>query len=205
MIAISDNTAADHLIHQLGRENIEAEQAEAGHQAPELNTPFLATRELFLFRVELGDSDTASYLSRNVDDRRSFLSGLAGRVPRLENTAGWFLPRGIDQIEWFASSEDLCRLMLSLQQRSEQAGLAPLRDVLSQDRALAIDAEKFPYVAFKGGSEPGVINLTWLAERNDGARFFVSIGLNDPMAPILDTNTVLRSALDIFQLLDTSD
>ena len=205
MIAISDNTAADHLIHLLGRENIEAQQAEVGHQAPELNTPFLATRELFLFRLELGESVTASYLSRDVDDRRSFLSDLDGQMPRLENTAGWFLPRGIEQIEWFASSEDLCRLMLSLQRSSEQPGLAPLRDVLSQDPGLAIDTQTFPYVAFKGGSEPGVINLTWLAERRDGSRFFVSIGLNDPTAPILDTGTVLRSALDIFQLLGAAD
>lgn len=205
MIAISDNTAADHLIALLGRENIEAGQAAAGHQAPELNVPFLATRELFLFRLELEAADTDMYLSQSVRDRRVFLSDLAGRAPRLESAASWFLPGRIEQLEWFASAQDLCRLMLSLQQRSQEPGLAPLRDVLAQDPGLPIDAEQFPYIAFKGGSEPGVLNLTWLVERRDGARFFVSIGLNDPKAPILDTTSVLYSALDIFDLLGTSN
>jgi beta-lactamase class A len=201
MIAISDNTAADHLIDLLGRENIEAGQAAAGHLAPELNVPFLATRELFLFRLELAAAQTELYLAQTVGDRRAFLSDLAGRAPRLERAADWFLPRRIEQLEWFASSEDLCRLMLSLQQRSQLPGGGPLREVLSQDPGLPIDAQAFPYIAFKGGSEPGVLNLTWLVERRDGAQFFVSIGLNDPSAPILDTDSVLQSALDIFELL----
>ena len=205
MIAISDNTAADHLIALLGRENIEAGQAAAGHLAPELNMPFLATRELFLFRLELAAAETDMYLSQTVPDRRTFLSDLAGRAPRLESAADWFLPRRIEQLEWFASAEDLCRLMLSLQQRSQLPGGAPLREVLAQDPGLPIDAQQFPYIAFKGGSEPGVLNLTWLVERRDGARFFVSIGLNDPSAPILDVSSVLHSALDIFELLSDSN
>jgi len=150
-------------------------------------------------------ADTDMYLSQSVRDRREFLSDLAGRAPRLESAASWFLPGRIEQLEWFASAQDLCRLMLSLQQRSQEPGLAPLRDVLAQDPGLPIDAEQFPYIAFKGGSEPGVLNLTWLVERRDGARFFVSIGLNDPKAPILDTTSVLYSALDIFDLLGTSN
>lgn len=205
MIAISDNTATDHLISLLGRENIEAEQAAVGHQAPELNIPFLATRELFLFRLELAAAETDSYLSRVVSARRAFLDELAGRTPRPESANNWFLPRRIEQLEWFASAEELCRLMASLDQRADQAGLAPLRDVLAQDPGLPIDAAQFPYIAFKGGAEPGVLNLTWLAERRDGERFFVTIGMNDPSAPILDTGTVLSSALDIFQLLGSSN
>jgi beta-lactamase class A len=205
MIAISDNTAADHLMALLGRENIEAGLAATGHQAPQLNVPFLSTRELFLFRLEVAEQQTDAYLSGSVSARRAFLSELAGQAPRLESAVGWFLPRRIEQLEWFASSDDLCRLMLSLQTSSQAPGLAPLRNVLSGDPGLPLDDEIFPYVAFKGGSEPGVLNLTWFVERRDGARFFVSLGLNDPTAPILDNASVLRTALAIFDLLGTSN
>jgi beta-lactamase class A len=205
MIALSDNTAADHLMAVLGRENIEAGLAAAGHRAPQLNVPFLSTRELFLFRLEVAEQETEAYLSGDVSTRRAFLRKLAGHSPRLESTFGWILPRRIERLEWFASSDDLCRLMLSLQADSRAPGLAPLRDVLSRDPGLPLDGEIFPYVAFKGGSEPGVLNLTWLVERHDGARFFVSLGLNDPTAPILDNASVLRTALAIFDLLGVSN
>jgi hypothetical protein len=37
----------------------------------------------------------------------------------------------------------------------------------------------WPYVAFKGGSEPGVLILTWLLTHSDGRSFMLSIVLND--------------------------
>jgi hypothetical protein len=43
--------------------------------------------------------------------------------------------------------------------------------------------------------------LTWLVERADGKRWFVSISLNDPSAPILDTMAVFRAAAASFELL----
>lgn len=205
MIAISDNTATDHLIALLGRENVEAGQASAGHQKPELNIPFLTTRELLLFRLELAEAETDAYLLQDVSGRRNFLSDLAGRVPRIESEASWILPRRIEQLEWFASADDLCRLMLSLQRDSQVAELAPLRDILSKNPGLLLDTEEFPHVFFKGGSEPGVANVTWLAERRDGARFFVTIALNDATAPIADVSAVSRIALGIFDLLRISN
>ena len=45
MISISDNTATDLLINLLGRERVEQAQAIYGHSQPELNIPFLTTRE----------------------------------------------------------------------------------------------------------------------------------------------------------------
>ena len=51
MISISDNTATDHLIDRLGRESVETAMARAGVTEPELNQPFLATREFFWLKV----------------------------------------------------------------------------------------------------------------------------------------------------------
>jgi beta-lactamase class A len=43
MITISDNTATDHLLHLLGRENAEEQMAKMGHHHPEWNRPLLST------------------------------------------------------------------------------------------------------------------------------------------------------------------
>ena len=40
------------------------------------------------------------------------------------------------------------------------------------------------YVGFKGGSEPGVINLTWLVRSRAGAWHAVTGSWNDPQAPV---------------------
>lgn len=201
MLALSDNTAADHLITLLGRENVESVLPTTGHSAPQLNVPFLTTRELFLFRLELSEAEIDGYLGMAVPERRAFLAGLAGRMPQLESAHDWFLPRRVEELEWFASAQDLCRLMAHLRSRSQAPGMAPLADVLSQHPVLPLDSAEFPFASFKGGSEPGVLNLTWLVERADGKRLFVTIGLNDPAAPILNTAEVFRAAAAIFELL----
>jgi hypothetical protein len=114
-------------------------------------------------------------------------------------------PRRVDEIEWFASASELCRLMAALDVRTELPGLEPLADVLSRNPGLPIDPIAFPYIAFKGGSEPGVLNLTWLVHAQSGARYFVSTRLNDPSAPIADETGALRTALGIFDLLAAGD
>ncbi|MEL6531167.1 MAG: serine hydrolase, partial [Pseudomonadota bacterium] len=50
MISISDNTATDELVRVLGRDRILEVMAETGHPSPELNDPFMTTRELFLLK-----------------------------------------------------------------------------------------------------------------------------------------------------------
>jgi beta-lactamase class A len=205
MIAISDNTAADHLIDRLGRENVEAALSAFGHGAPERNTPFLSTREFFLFKLTVSEADAAAYLAADLPARRTFLAALGGQAPSLADAAQWVTPRRVDEIEWFASASELCRLMAALDVRSEMPGLAPIAEVLSRNPGLPIDGAAFPYIAFKGGSEPGVLNLTWLVHAQSGARYFVSIGLNDPSAPIADEAAALRTALGIFDLLAAGD
>ncbi len=201
MLAQSDNSAADHLITLLGRENVEGVLPAAGHAAPQLNVPFLTTRELFLFRLELSEPELDAYLDMAVPQRRAFLAGLSERMPLLESARDWFMPRRIQELEWFASAQDLCRLMAHLRTRSEAPGMGRLADVLSQDPGLPLDPAEFPFVSFKGGSEPGVLNLTWLVERADGKRLFVTIGLNNPASPILNVAGVFRAASAIFELL----
>ena len=74
------------------------------------------------------------------------------------------------------------------------------RLILALNPGLPIDPLAFPYIGFKGGSEPGVLNLAWLVRDSSERWRFVSFGYNDPGAPISET-PALVTALGVFDLL----
>ena len=200
MIQVSHNTATDHLIARLGHENVEAAQAAMGHDYPSVNVPFLMTRELFAFKLELPAERRDVYLAAGTEERRRILeTEVAGVELELADAAAWVAPRDIDTIEWFASAADLCRAMAALQELSEQPGLEPITAILEGNPGLVLDAEMWPYVGFKSGVELGVLNLTWLLRRSDGRWFVATAGLNNPDAAIADIPAVLltQAAIDL--------
>jgi len=196
MISISDNTATDHLIHYVGRDAVEAYMSRL-HGKPELNRPFLTTREMFA--IKLSGDTTLMERWKAVDEpaRRDMLlpddakrptrplsprhnpGEVANTLPELSAAAGWKSPRAIDTIEWFASAEELCRAMADLARLEKLDGMDPLGHALRINPGLPLDTGKWIKIAYKGGSEPGVLNLTWLLTRGDGKVFAVSIGWND--------------------------
>ena len=182
MISISDNTATDLLIDHLGRDRVWRAMSDAGIAEPGLNDPFLSTREIFLLKllpehagwVNLSNEDQAAYL----DDE---LSGLT-----LEDVDPETVPDGpwdIEQLEYFASADDMCRTWLRLEgliDASEPDDAAAATVALSTNPGLDIDAASWPEIWFKGGSEPGVFALTWRLVGSDGREFVVVAFLNDP-------------------------
>jgi beta-lactamase class A len=203
MIAASDNTATDHLIDRLGRENVEAEMGAMGHATPEKNVPLLATREWFAFKVKLGLLATLGYLNADDAAQRAFLADSvdpAAATLEETDTLSWILPRRIQTIEWFASASDLCRALASLQERSNQPGLEAISGILSTDPGVVFDARVWSYVGYKGGYETGVLNHTWLLQRGDGRWFAMILTLNDPRAE-LDSQTATRLMIPAAALL----
>ena len=73
MISISDNTAADHLIHFLGRRAVERQQRRFGMKRPRVNEPFLTTRELFQLKLNDYPSLAVPYEHLDREDRRDTL------------------------------------------------------------------------------------------------------------------------------------
>lgn len=198
MISISDNTAADHLIHRLGRENVEANLAAMGLADPSRMIPFLTTRELFVLKAPANADLAVAYLAADVAGRRALLAGKIAAAPvRLEF---WAEPRQIDTLEWFASTTDLCTAMAKLRGLGGQPDLGPVLDVLAVNPGLPVDTARWPYVGFKGGSEPGVLQLTWLLRRSDDRWFVLSMTLDDP-ADATDHSVaavgLAQSALDL--------
>lgn len=181
MISISDNTAADHLIHQLGRENIERNLSAMGLADPSRMTPFITTRDMFVLKATK-DADLAkAYLAADAAGRRALLDGQVASTPiAATDLADWTTPRQIDTLEWFASTADLCAAMATLRDLGRKPGLGPVLDILAVNPGMPVDNARWPYVGFKGGSEPGVLQLTWLLRRADDRWFVLSITLDDP-------------------------
>lgn len=202
MISISDNTATDHLIRRAGRENVE-KYAAGFNSCAARSTPFLLTMEMFRIKLSTDKTLATRYASADEAGRRALLAP-GGEVsksqPDLKFAESWNVPIEIEKIEWFSSADDLCNAMLKLHGMELKPGMDELKRVLRINGGIPFDKKVWPNVAYKGGSEPGVINLTWLLERADGAMFVVSMGWNDPKASV-DTNTMVGIARGVVDLL----
>jgi beta-lactamase class A len=202
MISISDNTAADHLLYTLGRRTVEAAVRATGHKTPALDTPFLSTRELFVLKLGLKPDEVERYLKLPEARRREYLDKtLASRAPSIDFAGTWKTARWVDKIEWFASSNDLCRTMAALWTRAQDPKTARVLDVLAKNPGLPIDTKVWPYVGFKGGSEPGVVNMTYLLRRDDGRWFVVAVGFNAAEGNVLDEAKIFHLVAGVIELL----
>ena len=134
MIADSDNTATDHLIARLGRENVEAVQALLGHAKPELNRPLLMTREFFALKAAPDEEPIDAYLAAPEEERRRFLEEDVAPLPVApEGWGDWSGPERID-LEWFASAGDICRALAGLHRMAGRPELLPVSRILGLNR-----------------------------------------------------------------------
>lgn len=192
MIRISDNTATDHLVNTLGRTNVEAALADAGHHDPTQDMPFLTTRELFTLKLMLTSQEQQGYIDADVATKRTLLGTYASRDPRTF-VGAWGAPRRIDKLEWFATPEDLCNVMLKLKTFADAPATSQVYSILANNPGLEDTAGLFKYVGFKGGSEPGVLTMTWLLRRRDLSYRVVTLEVNDTTRAV-DENEILYVA-----------
>lgn len=181
MISISDNTATDHLLHFVGRERVEAYMATMNAD-PARSTPFLTTREMFA--MKLGEDRTLAdrYIEADLSTRRAMLAEggeVANAVPSMIAAAAWKRPLWIDTLEWFASAQECAEVIAEVAAIGEEPGQAPALQAMTANPGIGFDRSVWTRIAFKGGSEPGVIALTWDLTRADGRRFVVSYVWND--------------------------
>ncbi|MFN8674412.1 MAG: serine hydrolase [Candidatus Sericytochromatia bacterium] len=158
MISQSDNTATDFLVDYLGRDNIEK-------LAPESTKPLFKTLEMFKIKGLLKKEEIENFLSKNLKDKKIFLK----EIEKLDKNKINFpeTPYFIDKIEWLISTEELCKIIESL----------------GENNALSINnsgliKNNWNFVGFKGGSEPGVVNLTYLLKKGSDT-YSLSFTLNN--------------------------
>ncbi|MEO1429631.1 MAG: serine hydrolase [Cyanobacteria bacterium J06633_8] len=165
MISMSDNTATDILIKQVGRESIESISSSK-------NIPFLTTRELFTLKGSQNRKFLQRYRQGDEKQRRQILAELANQPLPDVNEFIETNPNALD-VEWFYNAEELCQLI-------EEVADLPL---MSINPGIA-NPKDWEQIAFKGGSEPGVINLTtWLKGKN-GKQYCVVATWNNSNAPV---------------------
>jgi hypothetical protein len=188
MISISDNTAANMLMALLGRTAVEAAARSTGMADPGRDVPFLTTREMFVLKLHDWPALADRYLAGRAARRQALLDGPVARVPLSSLSATpWTTPRDISSIEWFASPMDICRVYASLAALARQPKLAPLAHILELNSGgIGLSSSQWPAVWFKGGSEPGVLTLNYLATARGGRTYVVSVLTANPSSPVPD-------------------
>jgi beta-lactamase class A len=160
MISQSDNTATDVLLDLVGRANVEK-------VAPS-STPFLSTREAFALKEHANASLLARFRAGDEAARRSVLTEIAKMKLGNDHSTE---PYALD-VEWHIGARKLC-------------------DLLSRNKAIpalhinpgVATASQWDLVAYKGGSEPGVLNYsTWVEKA--GHSHCVVTTWNDPASPV---------------------
>lgn len=155
MISQSDNTATDALVHLVGREVVEAITAR--------NTPFPTTAELFKLMARETAALTAEWREGTEAERRALLARLADlplpAASALTSAAG---------VEWYMTASELCALL----------------DEVADNPAFAINPGlaspgDWAEVAFKGGSDIGVLNFSTRLVGADGRVHCVVATWND--------------------------
>lgn len=199
MISISDNTATDQLIDVVGRDDLDARQLSIKHPDAARNIPFLKTREMF--RLKSSKQFRDRYLRSNTQERRSLLDSDISGI-ELDDLPISESPMDIDSLEWFASAERLSETMLSIKARAaENLEASRALEILAVNPGLRLDTKQWKYIGYKGGSEPGVLNMTFLLESMAGEWYTAVATWNDSKAPLKDDEfmSLLQRAIELIR------
>lgn len=154
MIAESDNTATDLLLDLLGREAVAEELGIAPDE-------MLSTREFFALRAD--PTAALAWLNAEADARPGIAAEAAVQPPDPASALGPAVPG----IEWYLPLEKLCAL------------IGPISDLpllqLNPGPAYGMGP-----AAYKGGSEPGVLNFTVALHDAEDRALCVALTVNDP-------------------------
>ena len=215
MIAISDGTATEMLIHLVGRSAVEAQFRQWSDHAA-LNVPFLTARETLILKLLNYPALAHRYLRLAPGQRAAFLASSVDPLPFSPAQVQEKLaqqgsePRDVDTIEWFASPDDICRAFAGLRQLAAQPRLAPLGSILSANGPVIwLDPARWPTVWLKGGSEPGISTVGYLATNSQGQTVVVAVMLSDPAAalsPMADLGlaAIARAAFELVRCTGAS-
>lgn len=144
-ISQSDKTATDLLIRHVDRRAAE-------RYAPN-SRPLLSTQEAFLLKSEALSDERERFLQGSLSQKRRILANLQGELPSASLFAGGPVH---PQIEWFFTTEELAELIEKIERV----------DILAVNPG-PINPDHWQQYGFKGGSEPGVLNMTlWLVARS---------------------------------------
>lgn len=183
MISVSDNTATDILMTELGSKAIDDIVYKSGHRAPDKILPMLNTVEFFDLKMPNNADVRALYIAASNNEQRDLLNkysiGLSPESIEISNLAN--NPQHIDTIEWFAAPSDITGLLKMVEEIEDPV----VQNILKINPLIPPgDALRWRYIGGKGGSEPGVISLAFLTKSKSGRTYAVSGSWNNSNAPV---------------------
>jgi beta-lactamase class A len=186
MISVSDNSATDTLLHLLGRTSVERKLAQIGHRAPDKTLPFLSTVEAFALKSPANAELRARYLAASESQQRKIIGTEQTKLgfDQIDNLTFAGGPAHIDTLEWFAAPYDLAELLNHIRRTRNDKML----EILAVNPGLpAAAAAKWGYSGYKGGSEPGVISMSYLLHSKSGQWYAITGSWNDPAKAVDET------------------
>ena len=193
MISVSDNSATDILLAALGRAKVEAMLPVIGWRHAARNRPLLGTLDVFKLKGIPGGALGKRWLALDEAGRRALLAKDIAATP-LSAIDPRMFQRGVPvmlDIEWFASPADLVRTMDWIRRNTETGPGAEARAILGVNPGVGpAQAARWGYVGYKGGSEPGVIEMTLLLQSKAGAWYALAASWNNPAAAVDDARFV---------------
>jgi hypothetical protein len=139
-----------------------------------------------------------SWLAADEAGRRAMLREIAARdVSTIDLNLFSGAPIAVREVEWFASAGDLLRTLDWLRRNADPETLA----ILAINPGLGAARQDYAYAGYKGGSETGVLNLSFLLRRRDGRWLALVATWNDPAAK-LDENNFMLLLSRLLPLLD---
>jgi hypothetical protein len=154
------------LIRVVGRDVIDT-------LIPTADQPILTTREFFILKSPANGALRARYLAARTPTARLQILPDVDRLPLPPVTDFTGSTPVAPAIEWFFSTRQLCGLIgkvAALPEMSINPGVASPAD--------------WQHVAYKGGSEVGVINLTTDVTARDGTDYCVSATWNNTTSAV---------------------
>ncbi|WP_417594367.1 serine hydrolase [Parasphingorhabdus sp.] len=178
MISISDNSATDTLIRVIGQQQLARIVKAAGHHNPDELRPFLMTRQVSVLKMPALRAQRERFLEANPADRQNLLTQF-DNILSLDSLDSRILtnrPNWIDQLEWFATPQDIIKLLDHLHRNASEE----TRAILAINPGIGQDsARKWNYFGYKGGSEPGVLSYGFLLQSRAGHHYAISIIWNN--------------------------
>jgi hypothetical protein len=159
MMSLSDNTATDHIFNTLGTETVR-------RYFPESCRDVINTSQTLKLKFFYPDK-AAEFVKADQGRKDAILREMDAIVPSTiasySSIYGLKDPVLIDELEWFVSTRKLCETIWSLRE-STRIRINPATGL--------IDKSEWHIAGFKGGSEPGVLNYTWILQKTPSSPIF---------------------------------
>ncbi|ANS80206.1 Beta-lactamase [Serinicoccus hydrothermalis] len=161
MISISDNTATDLLIEAVGQGALRESVTTAGLDTTRI-MPVPTTRQIFQLGWQVDSEVRDRWAEAAVPESREAI--LADLPEELDvPAAAVTVPVWESGVDWFLTGAEICSLHARLQQQATSGAGEPVREILATNPGLT-PPDGVTYQAFKGGSVPGVLALSFYLE-----------------------------------------